>query len=270
MSGTQSITGGSDPNGALLCSGSTVPIGQVSSTASAQSSAAVSVSVGRTRSNMESEQKQFHDDNRSKSTTGGSLSLGANGGNNGNRSRPRPRVEPLLMNHQPIGNWPPYGMPLNYTPATVPLNQRGPVPNSVQFGYVPNNQGIFYANWNLASTSSSSTLSTAMVRHLIIESHLDLVNLLTSHLKTMLDPIVAYTNAKYEQLAKQFDTALGSSEDVANAAYILHGMAMEETCELGDNSEHDEIPIPERIRLIRRDENAENVLHNVVGNGRLA
>ncbi|MED6163992.1 hypothetical protein PIB30_085263 [Stylosanthes scabra] len=84
------------------------------------------------------------------------------------------------------------------------------------------------------------------------------------------NPIVADTNAKYEQLAKRFDTALGGSEDLANDTYAPHGDAIEETFEVGHSSEHEDIPVPERLRLLRRGENAENVLHNVSSNSRLA
>ncbi|MED6185085.1 hypothetical protein PIB30_053636 [Stylosanthes scabra] len=66
---------------------------------------------------------------------------------------------------------------------------------------------------NAASSSTIPPLSTAVVRQLIEESHLDLVNLLTSHLTTVLNPIVADTNAKYEHLDKRFDSLVGLDDN---------------------------------------------------------
>ncbi|MED6138776.1 hypothetical protein PIB30_077739 [Stylosanthes scabra] len=232
MSGTHLNTGGSDSSGLTVSAGSIAPIGPNTSTASAQSSAAFSISVGSTRSNTEFEQKQVHDDNRSNTTAGSNLISGTNGGGNGNGRGLRPRVEQPFVSSQLTGGWAP--------------------------------TGFSDMNRNIASSCSNPPLSTATVRHLIEESYLDLGNLLT------LDPIVADTNAKYEKLAKRFDNILGGNEDIVSDPYVSNGRMMEETCELGHNLENDEMPVPEQIRLLRRGENAEHVLHNISTSGRLA
>ncbi|MED6214637.1 hypothetical protein PIB30_105154 [Stylosanthes scabra] len=99
--------------------------------------------------------------------------------------------------------------PLGGNSAQTPLrggnHERGPRPRVEQPPPYPQTT----AGWNVASTTTISPLSTAAVRQLIEESHLDLVNLLTSHLTTVLNPIVADSNAKYDQLAKRFDNLLG-------------------------------------------------------------
>ncbi|MED6223694.1 hypothetical protein PIB30_076607 [Stylosanthes scabra] len=207
MSGTNAKNDGSDPSGLVV------------STASAQSAAAVSTSIGSTRSSTEIGQKQIHDGNHPEVTAGGSLNSGANKGGNTSGRGPHPRFEPPPSNPPPTGGWPPFGMPLNYTPATVPLDTRGTSSSSVQF---------------------------AAVRELIEESHLDLVNLLTSHLTTELNPTVADTNAKYEHLAKRFDSVIGVGDEENSDPYIPNDGIMHETFEPDHNSENNEIPIPEQ------------------------
>ncbi|MED6114004.1 hypothetical protein PIB30_076053 [Stylosanthes scabra] len=85
---------------------------------------------------------------------------------------------------------------------------------------------------NVALSSSNQPLSTTAVRHLIEESHLDLVNLLTSHLKTVLNPILADTNAKYELLAKKFDSAIGIGDEAISEPYISNDGIMNDTFEV--------------------------------------
>ncbi|MED6118173.1 hypothetical protein PIB30_000152 [Stylosanthes scabra] len=116
------------------------------------------------------------------------------------------------------------------------LNQRGITSNPDQFGSIPNNQA-FYAN---------QPLLIAAVRQLIEESHLDLlVNLLTSHLMTVLNPIIADTNAKYEHLANRYDSIVGGDDGENSNAFVPNDEVLHETFEADNNLENNEIPIPE-------------------------
>ncbi|MED6195603.1 hypothetical protein PIB30_039476 [Stylosanthes scabra] len=99
------------------------------------------------------------------------LSSGANGGGNGNGRGPWPRFEQPPLNAQYTG-------------------------------------GFSDMRRNVAASSLNQPLSTSAIRQLIEESHLDLVNLLSSHLTMVLNPIVAITNAKYEHLAKRIDSVI--------------------------------------------------------------
>ncbi|MED6113400.1 hypothetical protein PIB30_070452 [Stylosanthes scabra] len=58
---------------------------------------------------------------------------------------------------------------------------------------------------SVEASSSNSGVSIQTVRQLIDESHLDLVNLLSQHMTTILNPIVSDTNAKYDHLAQQVE-----------------------------------------------------------------
>ncbi|MED6198551.1 hypothetical protein PIB30_067519 [Stylosanthes scabra] len=219
MVGTNANNGGSNLFGSTVSLGSTVCLGPMISTANAQSVATVSTSIGSTQSNAETDQKQCHDGNRSNTTAGGSLNSGLNGGGN--------------------GGWPPFGLLLNYTPVTMPSNLRGTNSKSVQFGFVPNNQTFLDISCNMASTSSNQPLSTAVVWKLIEETHLDLVNLLTSHLTTVLNHIVADTNAKYEHLAKRFDSVIRADEGENSVPYILDDEVGNKVVELNHDLAND-------------------------------
>ncbi|MED6220112.1 hypothetical protein PIB30_041738 [Stylosanthes scabra] len=179
-------------------------------TSNAQSAAAVSTAIGSIRSTSEAKKKQLQDGNR---TTVGGSSAQTPLGEGSHERGPRPRVEQPPPHHQTTAGWYPFGMPLNFQPSGVPSNPRGAVSNMVQFGSMSNEPVFNDINRNAASSSAIAPLSTTAVRQLIEESHLDLVNLLTSHLTTVLNPIVADSNAKYDQLAKWFDNLLGLGDD---------------------------------------------------------
>ncbi|MED6173722.1 hypothetical protein PIB30_062298 [Stylosanthes scabra] len=136
MSRTNAKNDSFDPSGSTASSGSIVSLGPVISTANTQSIVAVSTSIGSTRLSTEVGQKQFHDGNRPQVTARGSLNS---------------------------GGWPLFGMPLNYTLATILSDPRGLDSSSVQFGSVPNDQVHSDINCNMATSSSSQPLSTAAV-----------------------------------------------------------------------------------------------------------
>ncbi|MED6151822.1 hypothetical protein PIB30_086058 [Stylosanthes scabra] len=157
--------------------------------------------------------KQLQDGNRT--TVGGSSAQTPLGRGSHGRG-PRPRVEQPTSHHQTAAGWYPFGMPLNFQPS------------GVQFGSMSNEPLFNGISRNAASSSTIPPLSTAAVRQLIEESHLDLVNLLTSHLTTLLNPIVADSNAKYDQLPKRFNNLIEMGDDEGhNLNQVQNGMGHE-------------------------------------------
>ncbi|MED6157143.1 hypothetical protein PIB30_020644 [Stylosanthes scabra] len=137
--------------------------------------------------------------------------------------------------------WYPFGMPPNFQPQVVPSNPRGTVPTMVQFGSVSNEQPFSDMSRSAASGGTTQPLSTTVVRQLIEESHLDL-------------------------LAKKFDTLVGFDDsevhdldigvaDQAHDAADTDGRFDQEV----DNNHSTQ----GNIRIVRRGENADNVLHQV-------
>ncbi|RYR26946.1 hypothetical protein Ahy_B02g061269 [Arachis hypogaea] len=77
---------------------------------------------------------------------------------------------------------------------------------SVHFGSVNNSQNPqqhfeFSRDYNVSSTSNASN-SMAVFRQHIEESHHDLVNLLTQQMTTILNPMMADHESKFERLAR--------------------------------------------------------------------
>ncbi|MED6147990.1 hypothetical protein PIB30_048966 [Stylosanthes scabra] len=230
--------------------------------------------------------------NCSNPTAGGSFNSGTNSGGKGNGRGLRSRIEQLSSNLQPTSGWPPFGLPPNYIPSIMPSNTKEATSSSVQFGLLPSSQAFpdmsrnndvsnpnqLLSNsissiqalpdmsQNNAASNSNQPLSTAAVRQLIDESHLDLVNLLTSHLTTVLNPIMVDTNAKYEQLIKRFDNLVGIDGEEDHNLDMVNNEVEHKVVDSDHSSGHGlgtGIPIPEHVRVVRRGENPENVLHHV-------
>ncbi|MED6143981.1 hypothetical protein PIB30_011226 [Stylosanthes scabra] len=198
MYGTNTNASGSDPIGLTASSGSTSSSsGLNASTASAQSSVAISTSTGNTRSNTEFEQKRFHDENCSNPTAGGSLNSDANPTARGNFNSGANCSNPTAggsfnSGTNSGGNGNGQALP-DMSRNNDVSNSNQPVSNSI-----PSSQALPDMSLNKTASTSNHPLSTAVVRQLIEESLMDLINLLTSHLTMVLNPIVADTNAKYE------------------------------------------------------------------------
>ncbi|MED6221152.1 hypothetical protein PIB30_051710 [Stylosanthes scabra] len=264
--GTSTNSGGSDVAGSTSSAGSVSATGHNVSGLAVTTAATVSTAVGSTHSAPENEQKQLHDGNRS--TAGGNLvNQAIVGGSSGGRG-PRPRVEQPPPHRLQSEGWYPFGMPPNFQPQVIPSNLRGTSPSAIQFGSVPNEQPFSEMSKSIASPNVNQPLSTAAVRQLIEESHLDLVNLMTSHLTTILNPIVVDTNAKYEQLAKKFDTLVGFDDNEARDLDIgISGQAhnVVEVDDALDRETGNETSTQGNVRVVQRGENADHVLHQVRG-----
>ncbi|MED6164225.1 hypothetical protein PIB30_087652, partial [Stylosanthes scabra] len=125
----------------------------------------------------------------------------------GNDRGPRPRTAPLPFNPAVNAGWPPYGMPPNFNPLVMHSNVGNNSNPAFQFGSMPNSSNQFFPeiSRSIGASSSNAGVSIQTVRQLIDESHLDLINLLSQHMTTILNPIVADTNAKYDHLARQVE-----------------------------------------------------------------
>ncbi|RYR10020.1 hypothetical protein Ahy_B05g078474 [Arachis hypogaea] len=118
--------------------------------------------------------------------------------------RPRgtlPPTQPPLTT-----GWPPYGLP----PGSVP--PVGSFVPPVRFGTVnggnnfqnPQQHSEYSRYYNLGSTSNAAN-SMAVYRQQVEESHHDLVNLLTQQMTTILNPMMADHESKFERLARQVE-----------------------------------------------------------------
>ncbi|MED6186665.1 hypothetical protein PIB30_068871 [Stylosanthes scabra] len=125
----------------------------------------------------------------------------------GNNRGPRPRITQPPFNSAVNAGWPPYGLPQNYNPPFVNSNFGNNSNPAFQFGSVPNSNNQFFPEMSrsVGASSLNPGVSIQTVRQLIDESHLDLVNLLTQHLTSILNPIMADTNSKYDYLANQVE-----------------------------------------------------------------
>ncbi|MED6134414.1 hypothetical protein PIB30_036834 [Stylosanthes scabra] len=181
----------------------------------------VQMSNSNTNSNVESNpsvstNSQTSSQNSLQVSTGGNNNGGnnrnGNGGNNSLRSR----------NVQP--------------PFTPPSN----VNQGVQFGTNPPFPASNETSRSVGSSTSGVSIQT--VRNLIYESQLDLVNLLTQHLTSILNPMMADTNSKYEQLANRIEriSQLVDEDDV-----------------------NDHAKTHRNVRVVHRNENADRVLQEV-------
>ncbi|MED6185962.1 hypothetical protein PIB30_062157 [Stylosanthes scabra] len=104
---------------------------------------------------------------------------------------------------------------------------------------------------SVGASSSNPGVSIQTVRQLIDESHLDLVNLLTQHLTSILNSIMADTNSKYDYLANQVERVSqlvhdDNTENQNNAENIIEN-------NLGGGN----------VRIVQRSQNVEQVLHEV-------
>ncbi|RYR12110.1 hypothetical protein Ahy_B04g069639 [Arachis hypogaea] len=114
-------------------------------------------------------------------------------GSIGRNIRPRgtlPPIQPPLTT-----GWPPYGLAPGYTP---PVSGFAP---HVRFGD-PQQHYEYSRDYNVGSTSNAAN-SMAVYRQHVEESHHDLVNLLTQQMTTILNPIMADHESKFERLARQ-------------------------------------------------------------------
>ncbi|RYR21623.1 hypothetical protein Ahy_B03g066930 [Arachis hypogaea] len=122
--------------------------------------------------------------------------------NAGRNTRPRgtlPPFQPPLT----VG-WPPYGLSPGYTP---PVG--GFIP-PIHFGNIsggsnsqnPQQHFEYSRDYNVGSTSNAAN-SMAVYRQQVEESHHDLVNSLTQQMTTILNPMMADHESKFERLARQ-------------------------------------------------------------------
>ncbi|MED6133617.1 hypothetical protein PIB30_029789 [Stylosanthes scabra] len=119
----------------------------------------------------------------------------------------RPRITQPPFNSAVNAGWPPYGLPHNYSPPLLNSNFGNNSNVAFQFGSMPNSNNQIFPEMSrsVGASSLNHGVSIQIVRQLIEESYLDLVNLLTQHLTSVLNPIMADTNSKYEYLANQVE-----------------------------------------------------------------
>ncbi|RYR10942.1 hypothetical protein Ahy_B05g079431 [Arachis hypogaea] len=125
-------------------------------------------------------------------------------GNVGHNTRPRGPVPP----YQPplIAGWPLYGLLPGYTPPVggfVPPVRFGNV-NGVNNVQNPQQHSEYSRDYNVDSTSNTVNLM-AVYRQQVEESHHDLVNLLTQQMTTILNPMMADHESRFERLARQVE-----------------------------------------------------------------
>ncbi|MED6215142.1 hypothetical protein PIB30_110498, partial [Stylosanthes scabra] len=156
----------------------------------------------------------------------------------GNNCGPRPRITQPPFNPAVNAGWPPYGLPHNYSPPFLNSNFGNNSNPAFQFGSVPNSNNQIFPeiSRSVGASSLNPGVLIQTVRQLIDESHLDLVNMLTQHLTSILNPIMADTNSKYDYLANQVERVSqlvhdDNTENQNNAENIIEnnlGVAMSE------------------------------------------
>ncbi|MED6207640.1 hypothetical protein PIB30_037618 [Stylosanthes scabra] len=164
----------------------------------------------------------------------------------GNNRGPRPRITQPPFNSAVNVGWPPYGLPQNYSPPFLNSNFGNNSNPAFQFGSVPNSNQFFpEMSRSVEASSSNPGVLIQTVRQLIDESHLDLVNLLTQHLTSILNPIMTDTNSKYDYLANQ----------VERVSRLVH----DDNTENQNNAENrDENTLGGgNVRIVQRGQNAE-------------
>ncbi|MED6147242.1 hypothetical protein PIB30_042268 [Stylosanthes scabra] len=178
----------------------------------------------------------------------------------GNNRGPRPRIVQPPFNQAVNTGWPPYGLPPNFNPPIFHSNFGNNSNPAFQFGSMPNsNINIFLKLVVVAGASSPSAgVSIQTIRQLIEESHLDLVNLLTQHLTSVLNPIMADTNLKYEHLANQV-------ERVSHLVHVDEDVENQNNTENLDETYHAQHEHVENnnVRVVQRGQNADQVLQEV-------
>ncbi|MED6129211.1 hypothetical protein PIB30_105711, partial [Stylosanthes scabra] len=140
-------------------------------------------------------------------------------------------------------------------------SNRDPRPRTVnnlnptfQFGSImPNSNNQFFPEISQSARASPSNpgVSIQTVRQLIDESHIDLVNLLSQHMTTILNPIVLDTNAKYDYLARQVERVaqlVDFNENTWNQNV--------ENDEVNHDNERNNL-----VRIVQRGKNDDQVLH---------
>ncbi|RYR26745.1 hypothetical protein Ahy_B02g061050 [Arachis hypogaea] len=115
------------------------------------------------------------------------------------------RTESIVVTTIQTGN-PPYGLSPGYTPpvggfAPPVCFGNGNGMNNVQN---PQQHSKYSCDYNVGSTSNAANWMT-VYRQQVEESHHDLVNLLTQQMTTILNPMMANHESKFERLARQVE-----------------------------------------------------------------
>ncbi|RYR62652.1 hypothetical protein Ahy_A04g020359 [Arachis hypogaea] len=125
----------------------------------------------------------------------------------------------------------------------------------------PQQYSEYSREYHVGSTSNAAN-SMVVYRQQVEESHHDLVNLLTQQMTTILNPMMADHESKFERLARQ----------VKRIARIVDYDEGERHNARGNNEgmknifqNENYIPNRENPRLVHRNENADNVLHELRG-----
>ncbi|RYR61023.1 hypothetical protein Ahy_A04g018119 [Arachis hypogaea] len=124
-----------------------------------------------------------------------------NAGQNIRPHGPVPPYQPPLT----IG-WPPYGLPPGYTPPVggfVPSVCFGNV-NGVNNVQNPSQHSKYFRDYNVGSISNAVN-SMVVYRQQVEESLHVLVNLLTQQMTTILNPMMADHESRFERLARQVE-----------------------------------------------------------------
>ncbi|RYQ92527.1 hypothetical protein Ahy_B09g098754 [Arachis hypogaea] len=125
-------------------------------------------------------------------------------GNVGRNTRPRgpaPSFQPPLT-----AGWPPYGLSTGYTPPVggfMPPIRFGNA-NGVNNMQNPQQHSEYSREYHVGSTSNAAN-SMAVYRQQVEKSHHDFVNLLTQQMTTILNPMMADHESRFERLARQVE-----------------------------------------------------------------
>ncbi|XP_015949501.1 uncharacterized protein LOC107474392 [Arachis duranensis] len=175
-----------------------------------------------------------------------------NGGSSTNDSIPPPLT---------VG-WPPYGLPAGYTPSVggfvSPIGFGNA--NGVNVMQNPQQHSEYSREYHVGSTSS----------------YHDLVNLLTQQMTTILNPMMADHESRFEHLDRQVEriarivdydegerhNARGTNEGMENIFQNGNHVLNQENC-IFQNENH--VLNQENPFIVRRHENADNVLHGLRG-----
>ncbi|RYR59238.1 hypothetical protein Ahy_A05g025081 [Arachis hypogaea] len=137
---------------------------------------------------------------------GSGENVAVNNANEGGHSvhNPCSQISPTQIQPSVTIGWPPFGLPLGYTP---PMGGYAPSVRFKNASGVVNNQPSFphsdmSLDYHIGSTSNSAR-SFVVFRQHIDESHNDLVNLLTQQMIAILNPIMVDNEIKYERLPMQ-------------------------------------------------------------------
>ncbi|XP_015955269.1 uncharacterized protein LOC107479673 [Arachis duranensis] len=125
----------------------------------------------------------------------------------------------------------------------------------------PQQHSEYSREYHVGSTSNASN-SMAVYRQQVEESHHDLVNLLTQQMTTILNPMMADHESRFERLAKQVEKIARIIDYDEGEGHNARGNneGMEN---IFQNENH--IPNRENPRLVHQNENADNVLQGLRG-----